>query len=283
MPSNNGTKITTATLDVAVKNYGFSVEEEALPSMYSLTSNGSRYYIKHNNYYLTRSNNKVTWSASPSSSGQWNVNENGIYQTSSNTNYYLVYNNGAFSISTTNRNNITFYQEGDCPATQSVNFVGSWNWWAPTIEADDLLLQLEAALGIGTNGILINSQSDGFVRYENGSWSGILQNIVPGQMYRIQTSAPASFELTGNKVNNVTFTIAPGYNWFGYTGSQSSTIGEAFGGNFVPVEGDKINSQDEGFAIFEGGQWTGGLTTLQPGHGYVYISNAQEDQQVTFE
>ena len=282
--SQNSSSVTTTTATVTSTDYGFSVEEGTTLPQVTLTADGSngQYIISYNGRYLARSNyGSLTWSTSQSSNGRWYINENGIYVTSNNRNYYLYCNNGSFALSTTQHNNITFYQEGDCPATQSVRFVGSWNWWAPTIEADDLLLQLEAALG--TNGILINSQNDGFVRYENGSWSGILQNIVPGQMYRIQTSAPASFELTGNEVNNVTFTIAPGYNWFGYTGSQSSTIGEVFGGNFVPVEGDKINSQDEGFAIFEGGQWTGGLTTLQPGHGYVYISNAQEDQQVTFE
>ena len=153
-----------------------------------------------------------------------------------------------------------------------------WNWWAPIKQMT--IAELEAALG--TSGILINSQSDGFVRYENGSWSGTLQNIVPGQMYRIQTSAPVSLEVEGNHVNNVTFSIAPGYNWFGYLGMQPASITVALGTDFTPVEGDKINSQDEGFAIFENGRWTGDLTTLQPGHGYVYISNANQSQSVTF-
>lgn len=153
-----------------------------------------------------------------------------------------------------------------------------WNWWAPTKQMT--IAELEAALG--TSGILINSQSDGFVRYENGSWSGILQNIVPGQMYRIQTSAPVSLEVEGNHVNNVTLSIVPGYNWFGYPGMQPASIAVALGTDFTPAEGDKINSQDEGFAIYENGQWTGRLTTLQPGHGYVYMSNASQSQTLIF-
>lgn len=152
--------------------------------------------------------------------------------------------------------------------TQTFSFVEGWNWWAPTVEMS--LADLEGALG--TDGILINSQHDGFVRYEDGSWSGNLTEIVPGKMYRIQTSAAVDFSIPG-VIDAVTLSIEPGYNWFGYTGTEAKAIDEALAElGITPNEGDKINSQNEGFAIYENRQWTGRLTTLQPGHGYVYMS-----------
>ena len=54
---------------------------------------------------------------------------------------------------------------------------------------------------------------------------------------------------------------------------QSNTYEDFFGAllNITPVEGDKIVSQDQGFAIFNGSSWEGTLSTLESGKGYVYI------------
>ena len=162
--------------------------------------------------------------------------------------------------------------------TQTVSFATGWNWWAPTSQIS--LTQLEAALG--GKGIIINSQASGFVRYENGQWSGNLTDIVPGQMYMIQTSAPCELTLNGYAPAILTVTFHPGHTWFSYPGAQSASIADALGSSFTPTAGDKITSQAEGFAIYEDGHWTGTLTTLQPGHGYVYMSNAQNDIILTF-
>ena len=162
--------------------------------------------------------------------------------------------------------------------TQTVSFATGWNWWAPTSEIS--LAQLEAALG--SNGIIINSQASGFVRYENGQWSGNLTDIVPGEMYMIQTSAPCEITLNGYAPANLTVTFHPGHTWFSYPGAQAASIADALGSSFTPTAGDKITSQAEGFAIYEGGAWTGSLETLQPGHGYIYMSNANEDKTIEF-
>ena len=46
--------------------------------------------------------------------------------------------------------------------------------------------------------------------------------------------------------------------------------------DFEPEVGDKVVSQDQGFAIYDGEHWVGTLTTLVPGKGYVYVSQASE-------
>lgn len=140
---------------------------------------------------------------------------------------------------------------------QTTELFQGWTWWAPTVETN--VADIEAALG--NNLESIQSQS--------GSASG---NTILGQMYRIKTREDCTLTLSGTRTSNaVTITLLPGYNWFGYTGTQPSAIENL---NITPAEGDKVISQEEGFAIFNGTEWEGTLDTLIPGKGYVYVSNA---------
>ena len=140
-----------------------------------------------------------------------------------------------------------------------------WNWWTPTKAMT--LEQLEDALG--GNAVLINTQGDGFARYENGQWSGTLTEIAAGQMYKIEATSSVSLTMSGTPATGVSLTILPGYNWFGYTGTQAADIATALG-SFAPVNGDTITDKDGHTATYNNG-WSGSLTTLQPGHGYVYL------------
>ncbi len=157
---------------------------------------------------------------------------------------------------------------------RTLELVQGWNWWAPLVEMT--VDELETALG--TNGIVVNSQDTGYLRYENGAWGGTLTAIVPGQMYKIQTGEACIISQSGSYVP-VSYTFYPGYNWFGYQGTQPLAIEDI---NITPTEGDKINSQNDGYAIFENGLWNGTLESLQPGHGYVYMSNATVPQTLSF-
>lgn len=283
MPThNNGTANTTTTLVTLTEN-GFSVEEGSIPAQYTLTAYGSngQYYISYNGRYLAKNNygSSLTWSNSQPSNGRWYINENGIYVSvssgwSGSTNYYLYCNNGSFALSTTQHNNITFYQEGDCPTTVALD--AEWNWWTPTVEMT--LGELETLLA--GNAILINSQDEGFARYDGQGWSGTLTEIEPGQMYRILTTAATEFTLSGEAVTS-TITILPGYNWFGYTVSQSKNVAAAFG-DFTPTEGDTITAEDGTSVTYNNGSWDDNFI-LTPGHGYVYHSNAQQSRNITFE
>lgn len=285
---NNGPTVTTTSVDVTPTDNGFTVREGTTLPQVTLTANNGQYYIQYNNRYLARSNNSLTWSSSQSSSGRWYINENGIYVTVSSggwgggttTNYYLYYNNdnGSFALSTTADNNITFFTEGDCPPEQAVSLGIGWNWWTPTLEMS--LADLEAALG--GDAVLINSQEEGFARYDGESWSGTLTSIEPGKMYKIQSEASRVLTLNGTTATVDDLIIMPGYNWFGYTGSRPTAIALALGSGFTPTEGDQIMAENEAYAIFENGTWTGPLTALVPGKGYVYVSNASEAKTIVF-
>ena len=142
------------------------------------------------------------------------------------------------------------------------------NWWTPTttMSLDDFKEAL------GSNAVLINTQDGGFVRYENNAWSGTLTSIEPGKMYKIETNAACPLTLTGTAVGNVGITILPGHNWIGYTGPQAADIATALGTlGVTPISGDTITDQNGNVSTYNGTTWTGGVVTLQPGHGYVYL------------
>lgn len=155
---------------------------------------------------------------------------------------------------------------------QPVEIHEGWTWWAPTVEREVLLDLMETALG--PNGIRIDSQDSGSAEQNDGSWNGNLLGLTPGQMYKIKANTSCTLSLLGLPVTTATVTINQGENWFGYVGTEK-TVAAALAG-YSPTEGDKVISQDEGFAVFEDGEWQGTLTTLVPGKGYVYVSNAAE-------
>lgn len=279
---NNSSTVTTTSVGVTPTDNGFTVGEGNTIPQVTLIAYGSngQYYISYNSKYLARANNgNVTWNTSQNSSSRWYIDSNGIYLTitswGSSTTYYLYYDTSSdsFKLSNDSHNNLTFYTEGDCPPEQAVSLEAGWNWWTPTLEMS--LADLEAALG--GDAVLINSQDDGFVRYDGESWSGTLTSIEPGKMYKIQSEASRVLTLSGTAATDSGLTIMHGYNWFGFTGSRPTAIAQALGSDFTPIEGDQIIAQNGASAIYENGTWTGTLTALVPGKGYLYVSNVSED------
>lgn len=156
-----------------------------------------------------------------------------------------------------------YKKTGGQVAEQSTALAQGWNWWTPTVETT--LEALQTALG----DTLMQIKSQG----------GTPTELVLGQMYRIQTSAPCQFTLSGLPATGVEVTITQGCNWFGFTGTEPLSL-TALGIN--PATGDKVVSQDGGFAIYNGSTWVGTLTSLQPGKGYVYISVATQSKTLIF-
>jgi hypothetical protein len=142
--------------------------------------------------------------------------------------------------------------------TQTDNLAEGWKWYAPLVKTN--IESIQSALGDTLQ----------LIQVEDGTPRG---NVAPGQMFRIQTAAPCTLSLTGLSYTPTTILIHQGENWFGFVGT-TKTVAEAFT-SFTPAEGDKVISQNEGFAVYENGGWSGTLENLYPGKGYVYISNAQ--------
>ena len=150
--------------------------------------------------------------------------------------------------------------------TQTSELASGWTWWAPTVATS--IEAVEAAIGDAFVTILSNQ----------GPASG---ETSAGAMYRIKTNAACTISLSGTPMESATITIEPGVNWFGFLGTQPSLISEAI--NVTASTGDKIVSQDGGFAIYSTDGWQGTLNQLQPGCGYLYISNGSKTLRIGIE
>ena len=97
-------------------------------------------------------------------------------------------------------------------------------------------------------------------------------------MYRIQASAPVALRLSGMPASDVNVSITPGYNWFGYTGTQALSIEDLIVSP-GPSEGDRIIDKEDVSVTFTNGAWNGEFT-LVPGKGYIYVSSGTENKTI---
>ena len=168
------------------------------------------------------------------------------------------------------------------PVSQTVALTAGWNWFSGNVEItlEALEAALEAALPDATS-ITITSQSGGSATYNGSTWRGNLTVLEETQMYMIQVDADCELVLEGVSVDaaNLPITIVNGSNWIVFPLGEGMTPAEAFAG--FAVNGDMIISQN-GTSTFNGSNWRGTLSTLEPGKGYIYKSNATETRTFYF-
>lgn len=81
------------------------------------------------------------------------------------------------------------------------------------------------------------------------------------------------------KAQDITIILAPGETWFSYPKAEVMDIPSALG-DFVPMEGDVIKSQNNS-SIYQNGHWRG-FENFTPGLGYMYYSTRSEDVELVF-
>ena len=173
--------------------------------------------------------------------------------------------------------------------TQTTELASGWNWWSSYIElGSDALTLLET--GLNDHGNQILSRTDGFVNRNEYAgyvyWSGSLRSICNEQMYKIQTIAPCDVNITGQRASASShpITINQGWNWIGYPNAQSMSITDALQG-FNPEPNDQIKGRN-GYATYTTyqsyGWWSGSLSTLEPGQGYMYNSNSSSEKTLVY-
>ena len=181
------------------------------------------------------------------------------------------------------RNLVANFVEQAVEVSQVVTLPQGASWWSTYLDItlDDLKAAIADALG-STGTATIKSQT-GYITYSNGQWSpstGMTLDL--RQMYMIQVSATCTFTLTGVPVNpsGYEITIHRGATWIGFPSGESMTVTAAFAG-LNPENGDVVKGK-MGNATFNGTSWIGGLTTLEPGQGYIYMSQATSDKTFSF-
>lgn len=138
-----------------------------------------------------------------------------------------------------------------------------WNWMSHNLNAplDVAALQPNAYRIVGQDGETIKDPSYGY--------TGTISTLDPTKLYKVQMNSAANVPLHG-KLYNVAFKstdLSSGWNWLGYPLAGSLAPGVALA-NLEAQEGDCLIGQD-GMAMFSNGQWSGTLSQLTPGKGYM--------------
>lgn len=173
---------------------------------------------------------------------------------------------------------------------QNNSLVSGWNWWSSYIEQSGIngLQMLENSLG--SFGIRIqgkNASTDYFEYQGTGYWYGALNAITNEQMYKIRTSAACTAELVGDLAlaESHPITLNSGWSWIGFLSNQPVDINTALSG-ITPEPNDIIKGRN-GSATYisynEYHLWYGQLNTLQPGQGYMYMSNSATPKTLVYQ
>ena len=181
----------------------------------------------------------------------------------------------------------TFYYTGGGggAVTQTTSFTSGWNWWSSYVELDgaNSLQSLES--GLGTHGMTIKSQNNGYASYLAGfGWYGSLSAINNECTYQVKADAACTVSLSGNAANPASHpvTLTSGWTWVGYPVNASMSVTTALAG-ITPQSGDMLKSQNNGYATYLAGYgWYGSLTTLNPGMGLMYKSNNSSSVTLTY-
>ena len=251
-------------------------------------------YDGTSNLVLVADDNTNAWTSSPHMScSVFNTSSSqAIYYWDDNTNFNPLSPPTSAGSSTwsgtTNdvlsvKNHILLGIETSVPQVQqTVELSQGWNWFSSNVEItlDDLKAALVEVLP-GTS-ITIKSRTQN-VAYNpnNHRWTGQLNSFDVIQMYMIYVNTDCEITLTGMPINPAEHpvTINSGSNWIAFPLGESMSLSDAFEG--FAVNGDKVKSRN-GNSQYIRNHWSGGVTTLVPGQGYMYISNTQETRTFTF-
>ena len=167
-------------------------------------------------------------------------------------------------------------------SVQSDCLTYGWNWWSSHIAMNTENDFMKVKNALGTDGITIKSQYDGFVSYLSGDWYGNLNSINNNEMFMIQMETEHTLNVSGILVDgeNIPITInADGWSWIGYPMNTTQEINAALT-DLTPTTNDILKARDNFSTYYPGLGWIGSLTSLTPGYGYMYQS--QDTESKTF-
>lgn len=103
-------------------------------------------------------------------------------------------------------------------------------------------------------------------------FSGNLTVLQPLSAYKVKMSGDADMTIDGYKLNdNESYIdLYKGWNWIGCPADCTQSLADAFSYS-ASEDGDVVCGQD-GYAIYEEGEWKGTLDALVSGYGYLYKS-----------
>lgn len=166
-------------------------------------------------------------------------------------------------------------------STQTIALASGVNWVSFYI--DITLDNLKAVLADVTpnSSITIKGKNTNTVYVpRTHKWNGTLDWDV-NQMYKIIITTDCEIALEGMLLDPAEhpITITNGVNWIGFPLNVSMTPTNAFAG--FAVNGDIIKSKDNN-SVYSRNKWSNGVSSLEPGQGYIYNSAATNDRTFVF-
>ena len=166
---------------------------------------------------------------------------------------------------------------------QTVSFSQGTNWFSTYLEITlaDLQTALTDVLGTGNNvSITIKSKNQNS-KFTRGRWTGQLQALDLGYMYKITVNSDCDITLEGMLVDPADHPVTiPGQGqavWIAFPFNANMTLTDAFAG--FAVNGDVLKAKN-GNANYTRGRWAGQLQTLEPGQGYIYKSSTSAGDRI---
>jgi len=154
-------------------------------------------------------------------------------------------------------------------STLAISLSAGWNWVSlnvqPTNPALSALLTTSPAL---TTGDLIKS-SFSFSEWTGNGWIGSLNTWSASQTHLLKMASAATFTATGALLSSVS--VTSGWNWIAFASPTDLLSVESIthSGGFVD---DDVLKSSQAFTVYGGGngaRWSGSLTTLSLGTGYL--------------
>ena len=163
---------------------------------------------------------------------------------------------------------------------QTTSLTKGWNWMALYVQPDDMSMQTVLA-PINAEVTMAKSQT-GFMESTGSEWYGNEIMMNNSEMYKINLSAPATLKVLGRMADPSSrlITVKQGWNWIAYNATSAMSLDEAFAG-MQPEDGDVVKAQSC-FAVYDGYEWAGTLSLLEPGQGYMLYSVATADRTFAY-
>lgn len=188
----------------------------------------------------------------------------------------------AFDVNGNNNGFPILAEEVYSSVMQTLELSAGWNWVSFNVEItmDDLKTAILSANPGAT--IVIKSKGDGQASYNGIVWVGALRDVDVSQMYEIKVANACMVTLEGTPIDPASHpvTIKNGANWIAYPLNETMSVASTFAG--FAAMGDNVKSKIEGQATWNNVIWTGALSNLMPGHGYIYTSATSVDRTFTF-
>ena len=177
---------------------------------------------------------------------------------------------------------VYLYVREETTTTQTIALEGGnvkWVSFNVDITLDNLKASIEEALS-STDEAIIKSKNQ-TLTYKRGRWSGQLTELNLAQMYLIKVSSSCEIAVTGMPIDatTLTATLTPGVNYIAYPYNTSIATADLFDG-FV-IDNDAVKSKNQTYT-YKRGRWSGQLTTLEPGNGYIYNSAGTSDRTFVY-